>query len=93
MIAKLIEALLVYALVVACTGYSGWTFLPINLKRRIALALMARSTRLKSVNILKKLAMPVAGCAAGCGNCRNNPATGSGSSANKLHIIQIIKRR
>jgi hypothetical protein len=90
MLQKLLEALLVYTLVVLCAAYSLWAFLPARLKRRAAVALMASSGRLRASRALQALAQQQAGCGAGCDSC-----SGSAKPAHAAteHKIQLIRRR
>jgi hypothetical protein len=85
-----LEALLVYALVMACALYCLWAFLPAAIKRRAAQRLMRLSPHLAASRRLQKLALEPGGCGSGsgCGNC------GSGSTApQREHKVQLFRRR
>lgn len=89
---SLLEALLVYTLVVLCAAYCLWAFLPASLKRRAAAALMARFTRLQVSPTLQKLAQGQAGCASGCSSCSSDSSAKPGQAVRE-HKIRLIKRR
>lgn len=66
---RLIEALLVYALVALCAAYCLWVFLPAGLKQRAAAWLMTRFTGLRDARALQTLTRQQGGCSSGCGGC------------------------
>jgi hypothetical protein len=81
-----LEALVVYAVVMACALYCLWAFLPPAMKRRTASRLMRLSPRLAASRRLQKLALDPGGCGSGCGTC--------GSAAPKReHKVQLFRRR
>jgi hypothetical protein len=88
---KLLEALLVYAVVVLSAAYCLWAFLPARLKRRVAQALMARATRLQASRTLQALAQQQAGCSSGCGGCSNG-AVRPGHRVSE-HTIELVRHR
>ncbi len=88
MMAAPLEALLVYALVLACALYCLWVFLPVGLKRRTARRLMGLSPRLATSRRLQKLAQDAGGCGSGCSNCGNSPARPV-----QQHKVQMFRRR
>jgi hypothetical protein len=81
-----LQSLVVYVVVALCAVYSVWMFLPASLKRRIATALMARSSRLRSSRRLQTLAQKQGGCGSGCDSC--GPA-----KPVREHKIQLFRRR
>ena len=83
-----LEALLVYAVVMACALYCLWVFLPASLKRRAAHALIQRSPRLAASRRLQKLARDAGGCGSGCDNCGSSPA-----QPVQQHKVQMFRRR
>jgi hypothetical protein len=82
-----LEALLVYALVMACALYCLWAFLPAAMKRRAARRVMRLSPRLAASQRLQKLALDPGGCGSGCGNC------GSAAPPQREHKVQLLRRR
>ncbi len=81
-----LEALLVYAIVMACALYCLMAFLPAAMKRHAARRLMRLSLRLAASPRLQKLALDPGGCGSGCGNC--------GSAApQREHKVQLVRRR
>lgn len=88
---SLLEALVVYTLVVLCAAYCLWIFLPAGLKQRAARALLARSGRLQASRILQALAQqPAAGCASGCSGCGSD-APASGQAA-RVHPVRWARK-
>jgi hypothetical protein len=83
-----LEALLVYALVLACALYCLWAFLPAAIKRRAARRLMRLSPRLAASRRLQKLASDPGGCGTGCDNCGSSPA-----KPGRQHKVQVFRRR
>ncbi|MFI5445419.1 DUF6587 family protein [Polaromonas sp. UC242_47] len=81
-----LQSLVVYTVVALCAVYSVWIFLPASLKRRIATALMASSSRLRSSRRLQTLAQKQGGCGSGCDSC--GPA-----KPVQEHKIQLFRRR
>ncbi|WP_341918778.1 DUF6587 family protein [Polaromonas sp. YR568] len=87
---SLLEALVVYTLVVLCATYCLWIFLPAGLKQRAARALMARSARLQVSRTLQALAQPAAGCASGCSGCGSEAA--APAQAPRVHTIRWARK-
>jgi hypothetical protein len=81
-----LQSLVVYVVVALCAVYSVWLFLPASLKRRIATALMARSSRLRSSRRLQALAKKQSGCGSGCDSC-------SPAKPVREQKIQLFRRR
>lgn len=91
MTVKLLQALLVYAVVALSSAYSLWRLMPAGLKRQAAVALMARFPRLQASTRLQVLAQPSSGCGSGCGSCSSNPT--QPASAAREHRIELFRRR
>jgi len=91
MTVKLLQALLVYAVVALCAAYSLWRLMPAGLKRHAAAALMSRFPRLQTSARLQVLAQQPTGCGSGCNSCSSNPA--KPASAPLEHKIELFRRR
>ena len=68
----MVQALVVTVIVVACAFYAAWTLMPASLRRRLAVALLARRLPEVVARRLRPHALASSGC--GCDGCDHAPA-------------------
>jgi hypothetical protein len=68
----MVQTLVVTVIVVACAVYAAWTLMPASLRRRVAVALLARPLPEAVARRLRPHAVASSGC--GCDGCDHAPA-------------------